>query len=533
MIDFIFEVMGAVSQLMFVFMGLVFLSIGAAMSGYPVWQRFRCPRVKARIVELYGDRSTTAINNIDDKETVQRQGLRSSEFKSSVTKAPGNVVAAGFIILLFLGIPLIFIGIGSYFAYDYYSLKKNGLAAQATVVRIEEYTDSEGDTSHTPVVEFVDRSGVLQQHKSRVSSRDFDVGDRVDVIYEGGDPGHFIIDIFWHNMIVPLACVGMGSLFLFLMFFAGRSQWRSRGNPQPSAVKPRAFSTMFYPVYEYVAPDGRVLRAQSKDASNWLPGNLPGTEVMVSLSSENYEQVEKASMVLFIFGLVFLTPGIFILSQSIQGLEFGFPLFVAVAGFFGLIGFKLSKIIKPRALWETREQFRERMSLKRKKDETGGNGRRGILLTPQAINDFLVQHDRAMAIWSPLYILLAIAMIVGGHYLYNKQSGFEATAIKARGEVVRLISKSDSESTTYYPEISFTTQDGREIEFRDSVGSNPPSAKRGDEVKVLYNPERPSEAIVDRGWFNHAPAVILMVIGALCLYSSLRALIAAKMRPPR
>ncbi|QQG37170.1 MAG: DUF3592 domain-containing protein [Micavibrio aeruginosavorus] len=523
MIGFIFEVLGAVNQLLFVLMGLVFFGIGGVMSAYPVWQRLRHPRVKARIVELYGDRAATAVPQQDKTETVQRQGLRSSTMKSDVTRTPGAAVAAGFVVLLFLGIPLTFIAIGGYFAYDYFDLKASGLSAHGTVVRIEEYTDSEGDTSYTPVVEFADRSGVTQQHKSRVSSRQFDVGGRVDVIYEDGDPGHFIIDLFWHNMIVPVVCIGMGSLFLFLMFFAGRAQFRPRREIQPSSYRPKAFSTMFYPVYEYIAPDGRLLRAQSKDASNWIPGHLPGTEVMVSLSPDNYERVEKTPMILFIFGLIFLTPGIFILSESIKGLEFGFPLFIAAAGFFGFIGFKLSRTIKPRHLWETRDQFRERMNLKRNKaGKNGSDGCKGVLLTPQEISDFLLQHDRAMAIWSPLYVLLATAMIVGGYYLYNKQSGFEATAMKARGEVVRLISKSDSDGMTYYPEISFTTRDGREIEFRDSVGSNPPSAERGDEVKVLYNPERPSEAIVDRGWFNLLPGVGLLWIGGMWLVGSLK-----------
>ncbi|MCM2344615.1 MAG: DUF3592 domain-containing protein [Alphaproteobacteria bacterium] len=523
MIGFIFETMGAVSQLMLVFMGLVFLSIGVAMSGYPVWQRFRCPRVKARIVELYGDRSVTTINQSDDTQTVQRQGLRSSERESSVTKTPGNAVAAGFVILLFLGIPLIFIGIGSYFAYDYYNLKTNGLAAQATVIRIEEYTDSEGDTSYTPVVEFMDGSRTVQQHKSHVSSRQFDVGDRVNILYDRDDHGHFIIDIFWHNMIVPLACIGMGSLFLFLMFFAGRAQRQSRGNAQPSTVKPRAFSTMFYPVYEYMAPDGRLLRVRSKDASNWIPGNMPGTEVMIGLKPDDYEGIEKPSYALFIFGLICLAPGIFITKEALRGLDLGLPLLGALALILGFIGIRLAKIIKPKSMWETREQFRKRLNLKKTiQVSTGNSAEKGVLLTPREINDFLLQHDRAMAIWSPLYIILATAMIVGGYYFYNKQSGFELHAVKTRGEVVRLISKSDSEGTTYYPVIGFTTQDGKDVEFSDNVGSNPPSAERGDEVAVLYNPERPSDAIVDRGWFNLLPGVGLLWLGGMWLVASLK-----------
>jgi hypothetical protein len=43
----------------------------------------------------------------------------------------------------------------------------------------------------------------------------------------------------------------------------------------------------------------------------------------------------------------------------------------------------------------------------------------------------------------------------------------------------------------YYPVVEFTAADGRTRTLQMSEGSNPPSYETGDEVVVLYNPEKP------------------------------------------
>jgi hypothetical protein len=48
--------------------------------------------------------------------------------------------------------------------------------------------------------------------------------------------------------------------------------------------------------------------------------------------------------------------------------------------------------------------------------------------------------------------------------------------------------------------VQFRTQMNSTVEFKDSVGTNPPSHRTGDKVTVLYLPADPQrQAIIDRG----------------------------------
>jgi len=50
------------------------------------------------------------------------------------------------------------------------------------------------------------------------------------------------------------------------------------------------------------------------------------------------------------------------------------------------------------------------------------------------------------------------------------------------------------------------------VEFKDNVGSNPPSHRPGDKVTVLYLPNSRQDAIIDRGvWWNWAiPGIVFL-----------------------
>src|SRR5439155_827275 len=84
------------------------------------------------------------------------------------------------------------------------------------------------------------------------------------------------------------------------------------------------------------------------------------------------------------------------------------------------------------------------------------------------------------------------------------------------GEVVRLKSESsDHGGYSYYPIVRFRTETNALVEFKDSVGSNPPSYRVGDKVTVLYLLDNPSqEAIIDRGLFWNWAIPAFLFVGA-------------------
>ena len=68
----------------------------------------------------------------------------------------------------------------------------------------------------------------------------------------------------------------------------------------------------------------------------------------------------------------------------------------------------------------------------------------------------------------------------------------------------------------FFPSVRFRTAEGRTIEFENGLGTNAPP-RVGDEVTVVYDPERPEEARVALGsMFRFSPKALL-VAGAICL----------------
>jgi hypothetical protein len=73
-----------------------------------------------------------------------------------------------------------------------------------------------------------------------------------------------------------------------------------------------------------------------------------------------------------------------------------------------------------------------------------------------------------------------------------------AKEASAPGRVVEVVSRREYINQQdriyqdfYYPVVEFTAADGRTRTLQMSEGSNPPSYETGDEVVVLYNPEKP------------------------------------------
>ncbi len=108
---------------------------------------------------------------------------------------------------------------------------------------------------------------------------------------------------------------------------------------------------------------------------------------------------------------------------------------------------------------------------------------------------------KVIAIIKYLFTLIGAAMLAGAFFWYGSTSNFLKEAVKAEGAVVELVRSQSSDSTTYRPVVHFLSQDGRQIEFTSTSGSNPPSYTSGEKVEVLYLPSAPQDARIN-GFFS-------------------------------
>jgi Protein of unknown function (DUF3592) len=140
-----------------------------------------------------------------------------------------------------------------------------------------------------------------------------------------------------------------------------------------------------------------------------------------------------------------------------------------------------------------------------------------------------VTRSRQASKAAPIVGVFAVILFVVGVCQSVKIARLEATGLRAQGEVVRLkgeSSSSDHGGYSYYPIVRFKAEQNTRVEFKDSVGSNPPSYRVGDKVTVLYLAGNPSqEAIIDRGAFWNWAIPALLFAGAVLLLCLLLAML--------
>lgn len=73
---------------------------------------------------------------------------------------------------------------------------------------------------------------------------------------------------------------------------------------------------------------------------------------------------------------------------------------------------------------------------------------------------------------------------------------YHGTATK--GRVVEIISESRAgRGIFYYPIVRFTRDDGEHVQYKYSDGAIPAAYRKGDEVKIYYQPDHPEDFIIE------------------------------------
>ena len=126
--------------------------------------------------------------------------------------------------------------------------------------------------------------------------------------------------------------------------------------------------------------------------------------------------------------------------------------------------------------------------------------------SPEAIAAVLRRQARINGVAAPLLAAAGIALVVLAVHLEKTTSDFLARAVHGTGRVVDLAANLSTDGTTYAAMVEFEAADGRH-RFKDSLASNPPSYRAGEEVPIRYLPEDPGVARIDRGiWSRLLPA---------------------------
>ncbi len=524
MFDLIFDALSAWNQIGLLLMGTVFILIGGSIAGYELYWRIKSTKIKARITGIKVTRQAKNKSTLKKKEDETEE--ESETLSESFKKEP---VASSFgmlFVLLFFGMPLVFSGIGAYMGYTYLSLTQTGEYAQAKVVRNDSSYDSENGTSYKAVLKFTDHQGKIWEVKDTISygnSPSFKKGTQIGVYYRADDPKKFVIDDFWHNMALSLILFFFGFAFIgivALACFVSTRQNQAGEISHKDGKKPNFADEVYYAVFEYQAPNGNRMEKVSESGSNSLLGKMPGRRVTVMTFPDNPEKIRRPFALLFVFGLIFLVPGVLIMHTALTTFEFNIVTLLIVLGGLGFIAFKVWSFFRQIPSEDLKNgwaEFKEKgVSVK----ASTGSGKGGRLLEPEEVAVRAKYYAKHSMIAGYVMLVIALGLAGGSYYAGLDMVDMTQNGISATGKVVDMRSRYSDGSYTYSAVVEFRDRDGNKSRFTDSVGSSHSSFKRGDEVEVLYMRDNPDDAIIDRGIFNWglsgglAIGVLLLLWGA-------------------
>lgn len=506
MFDFIFDMFSAFNSLGLMLMALVFLLIGGIILADFFYWRMYARRVVGEITGL--------------KATVREKGARQEPM---VTKAKDGKEGKKrpVVVLMFIGIPLIFSGVGLYTGAKYFSLATSGVYAEAHVVRNDSSHDSDSGTTYKAVLAFRDVNGLEWEVKDTISygnSPSYSVGEIVGVYYDLDKPSNFVIADFWHTMGFAFAFFFFGMLFIgffVFMMWLGGSQEKQHDSGTVSYG-----TEYYYPVYSYKAQDGTMQEFVSDMGSTGFMGALPGRRVtLLVMPRPKGDKVRRKGVLGLIFGLLFFLPGLFVGSVALRNFEMSFATGAIIVVAIAFLSMKIIALVqKARRAGVDLKEIRE--NVKFSDIKITSNTSKGRLLSDAEIAARVVVHRKYLRVGACITFVLSACMMAGGVYFAKDMRLLMQDGQKAQGEVVSFESRSSDGGNTYYAVVEYRTLDGQKARFQDRTGASSPLYKRGDQVEILYLPGREGKAIIDRGFMNWvlsfglgAGGLVLFVVG--------------------
>ena len=109
-------------------------------------------------------------------------------------------------------------------------------------------------------------------------------------------------------------------------------------------------------------------------------------------------------------------------------------------------------------------------------------------------------------------LLLAVTVFVG-----CRETAFVFHASRATATFDGALAHSGGNhgGTFLYPQFKFLTSDGQNVEMTSRFGSTDQPYNNGQKETVLYDPLKPTQAVLDHFWILWAPTVVLGLITLL------------------
>lgn len=110
-----------------------------------------------------------------------------------------------------------------------------------------------------------------------------------------------------------------------------------------------------------------------------------------------------------------------------------------------------------------------------------------------------------------VFFLIGIASLGGAVVALVRANQRRSSWLTAQGTVVKMV---QTTRTMQAPVVAFTSPRGP-VQFQSDVSSSPPAWQVGEPVKVLFDPNDPSQAVIDSFWVRWLVPLLLGFFGGV------------------
>lgn len=338
---------------------------------------------------------------------------------------------------------------------------------------------------------------------------------------------------------VILLLGGIGMTLLGGVFIADHVYWRMRARRFPGTlvgarekISPgQSSSSVYFPVVEYRDEHGERILCETDTGSSSLADKIPGRRVTLLVRTGKPFEGRILGITRLIFGPLFIVVGVVLGSIAVTQYQlsaWSFVVGVAILVTLALVGLK--QLAASEQL-ETSRSFGDR-----KYQERLDEKRSLPLLAADELRPRLKRMNARARRLAPIMGFAGLALAATGHWLAKDLYGLLATGEPATGRIFgyERVFQPNNQLYIDYPQVVFTTPEGRTVRFQDRTGSGAATTARSssERVTVIYDPEQPERAMIYRGLWNWAAPLGLLTLGLLILLMTLKVWIGRRVISP-
>lgn len=279
---------------------------------------------------------------------------------------------------------------------------------------------------------------------------------------------------------------------------------------------------MYASVFSFTTLDGTKHICRSGISSSNMTTKPIGTPQKIRYRSENPNQAKVKNNSFLVLGILCSIISLILAFVYFSCVETSITSVLLLLVFLAYFAFrtfsrfegrniteKLQKMDKKKAFFENLEKNTRPIN----DDET--------FLGAESFSSEQSKYNTMLKKWMPVNYVIAFGMIFGSLYWTYDVYQFSQNAITTTGKIIAFkqgrSTPSDGRTIyTYAPIVAYEVN-GQKLEHTSKVSTSSSSRKTGEIVEILYNPEKPSEAMIERGFMNYILEIILFTAGIAIL----------------